>query len=148
MVEAASRCTKYRIQDERNTLMWWRRHLDVPSIGIHDERNTLMWCRQHLDVPSIGIQDERKTLMWWRQHLDVRSIGIQDERNTLKGLAQAEIIKKSVILFWLFNMTVWCKHVHRLELQKVFNFCAAHSPARLDIETKSLISNYWQPCQK
>ena len=27
------------------------------------------------------------------------------------------------------------KHVHRLELQKFFNFCAAHSPVRLDIET-------------
>ena len=34
----------------------------------------------------------------------------------LKGLAQAEIIKKSVILFRVFNMTIWCKHVHRLEL--------------------------------
>ena len=54
----------------------------------------------------------------------------------LKGLAQAKIIKKSVILFWLFNMTIWCKHVHRLELQKFLNFSAAHSPVRLDIETK------------
>ena len=34
----------------------------------------------------------------------------------LKGLAQA----KSVILFWHLNMTIWCKHVHRLELQKFF----------------------------
>ena len=34
----------------------------------------------------------------------------------LKGLAQAKIIKKSVILFELLNMTIWCKHVHRLEL--------------------------------
>ena len=33
-------------------------------------------------------------------------------------------------------MTIWCKHVHRLELQKFFNFCAAHLPVRLDIETK------------
>ena len=38
--------------------------------------------------------------------------------NILKGLAQAKIIKKSVILFRLLNMTIWCKHVHRLELQK------------------------------
>ena len=38
----------------------------------------------------------------------------------LKGLAQAKIIKKSVILFRLLNMTIWCKHVHRLELQKFF----------------------------
>ena len=36
---------------------------------------------------------------------------------SLKGLAQAKIIKKSVILFWLLNITIWCKHVHRLELQ-------------------------------
>ena len=35
----------------------------------------------------------------------------------LKGLAQARIIKKSVILFRVLNMTIWCKHVHRLELQ-------------------------------
>ena len=53
--------------------------------------------------------------------------------NILKGLAHAKIIKKSVILFWLFNMTISCKHVHRLELQKFFNFSAAHSPVRLDI---------------
>ena len=33
-------------------------------------------------------------------------------------------------------MTIWCKHVHRLELQTFFNFCAAHLPVRLDIETK------------
>ena len=42
----------------------------------------------------------------------------------LKGLAQAKIIKKSVILFWPINMTIWCKHVHRLELQKFFIFSA------------------------
>ena len=35
----------------------------------------------------------------------------------LKGLAQAKIIKKSVILFQIPNMTIWCKHVYRLELQ-------------------------------
>ena len=35
----------------------------------------------------------------------------------LKGLAHAKIIKKSVILFRVPNMTIWCKHVHRLELQ-------------------------------
>ena len=34
----------------------------------------------------------------------------------LKGLAHAKIIKKSVIFFWLLNITIWCKHVHRLEL--------------------------------
>ena len=41
---------------------------------------------------------------------------------TLKGLNQAKIVKKSVILFWLLNMTIWCKHVHRLELQKFLIF--------------------------
>ena len=35
----------------------------------------------------------------------------------LTGLAQAKIIKKSVILFRALNMTIWRKHVHRLELQ-------------------------------
>ena len=40
----------------------------------------------------------------------------------LKGLAQAKIIKKSVILFWLFNMNIWCKYVHRLELQSFVIF--------------------------
>ena len=40
----------------------------------------------------------------------------------LKWLAQAKIIKISVILFWLPNMTIWRKYVHRLELQKFFLF--------------------------
>ena len=40
----------------------------------------------------------------------------------LKGLAQAKIIKKSVILFRVLNMTIWCKHVHRLELQILIIF--------------------------
>ena len=61
----------------------------------------------------------------------------------LKRLAEAEIITKSIILVWLINMIIWCKHVHRLELHKLFNFCAAHLPVRLDIETKFLISNFW-----
>ena len=57
-------------------------------------------------------------------------------------------IEKSLILFWRLNMTIWCKHVRRLELHKFLHFCVAHLPVRLDIETKFLISNYWQPCQK
>ena len=48
----------------------------------------------------------------------------------LKGLAQAKISKKSVILFWLLIMTISCKHVHRLELQKFFILSATHSPVR------------------
>ena len=43
-------------------------------------------------------------------------------KKQLKGLAQAKIIKNSVILFWPLNMTIWCKHVHRLELQKFLIF--------------------------
>ena len=39
-----------------------------------------------------------------------------DDECPLKGQSQAKIIKKSVILFWLFNMTIWCKHVNKLEL--------------------------------
>ena len=35
----------------------------------------------------------------------------------LKGLAHAKIVKKSVILFGVLNMNIWCEHVHRLELQ-------------------------------
>ena len=38
------------------------------------------------------------------------------------GHAQAKIIKKSMILFWLINMTIGCKHVHRLELQEFLIF--------------------------
>ena len=54
------------------------------------------------------------------QHLSV--ITKQNKENVLvhvwlKGLAQAKIIKNSVILFRVLNMTIWCKHVHRLELQ-------------------------------
>ena len=47
---------------------------------------------------------------------------LQSDLCNLKGLAQAKIIKKSVILFWVLNMTIWCKHVQRLELQifKIF----------------------------
>ena len=36
---------------------------------------------------------------------------------SLKGLAQAKISKKSVILFRVFSMTIWCKHVQGIELQ-------------------------------
>ena len=44
----------------------------------------------------------------------------------LKRYNQPKIIGKNVFLFWLLNMTlIWCKHVHRLELWKFFNFCVA-----------------------
>ena len=49
----------------------------------------------------------------------------------LKGLNQAKIINMSVIL-----------------LQKLFYFCAAHLPVRLDIETKFPISYFGHACPK
>ena len=57
------------------------------------------------------------------------------DRLNFKGLVHAKIIETSVILYWLLYMTIWCKHVHRLELQNFFNFCAAHLPVRLDINS-------------
>ena len=51
--------------------------------------------------------------------------GVKSQKTNLsrlKGLAQAKIIKKSVILFWLLYMTIWCKHVHRLELKTFLIF--------------------------
>ena len=71
------------------------------------------------------MQDIRPNQFYWT-HLIIAVFNIQKFDNwcadLLKGLAQAEIIKKSVILFWLFNMTKWSKHVLRLELQKFFLF--------------------------
>ena len=66
----------------------------------------------------------------------------------LKGLNQAKIIKKSVILSWFLNMTILYQHVYRLKLQKLFNFCAVHLPARLDIETETPISCFGHACLK
>ena len=34
----------------------------------------------------------------------------------LKWQNQTKIIKKSVFSFWLHNITIWCKHIHGLEL--------------------------------
>ena len=65
-------------------------------------------------------------------------------------IPRSKIIKKSVILFYINNMTIWCKHVHRLELQ-FFTFCVEHLPVRLDIETKfpyffifDMVFNKWK----
>ena len=38
--------------------------------------------------------------------------------SVLKRHNRAKIIKKSVILFWLLNMSIIFEHVHRLELRK------------------------------
>ena len=40
-------------------------------------------------------------------------------------------------------MTIWCKHVHRPELQKFLNFCAAHLPDKRDIETTFPYFLFW-----
>ena len=39
-------------------------------------------------------------------------------------------------------MTIWCKHVHGLELQKKLNFCFAQLPGKRDIETRFPISYF------
>ena len=116
----------------------------LKGAGIHQQKTTSELNRDC--VISVGLM-----ISWLRIKfillLCVKCI-LSFIQNCLKGLAQAKIIKKSVILFWVLNMTIWCKHVQRLELQFLFIFCAAHLPVRLDIETKFPISNYWQPCQK
>ena len=61
---------------------------------------------------------------------------------------QAKILKNRWFYFWLLNMTMWCKHVHRLELFFFYNFCAAHLSVRLDIETKFPISYFGHACPK
>ena len=38
--------------------------------------------------------------------------------SVLKRHNRAKIIKKSLILFWLLNMSIIFEHVHRLELRK------------------------------
>ena len=47
----------------------------------------------------------------------------------LKGLIkrhnQAEIIKQSVFLFWLLNVSIRGEHVHGLELRKTFAWWVA-----------------------
>ena len=74
-------------------------------------------------------------LCWYACHLQHISL--------LKRHNQAKIIKKSVILFRLLNMTIWCKRVHRLELQKFLNFCAVHLPVKRDIKTKLPYFLFW-----
>ena len=61
----------------------------------------------------------------------------------LKATNQAKIFLKSVILFWLLNVTISCKHVHRLELQFFFIFCAVYLPVERDIEAKFMYFLFW-----
>ena len=56
-------------------------------------------------------------ILWVVCQIEVALVYLDITQMPLKGLAQAKIIKKSVILFRVLNMTIWCKHVHRLELQ-------------------------------
>ena len=98
--------------------------------------------------PKLGtlkyVGHRHNRLIIWRHTLGPSTGGtLLPVVNGLKRLNQAKIIKKSVILFWLVNMAIWCKHVHRLELQKFCNFCAAHLPVKRDIETKSLYFLFW-----
>ena len=60
---------------------------------------------------SCGSRQRDRTSSGWEFQLHNLAV------KGLKGLAQAKIINKSVILFRVLNMTIWCKHVHRLELQ-------------------------------
>ena len=94
--------------------------LDCPHIG--------MWlvCLLHIrahDRVSYFTWESTCMIPWasWSYHI------LFLNASGLNGLAQAKIIKKPVILFWLIDMTIWCRP-NRLELQEFFNFCAAHLP--------------------
>ena len=50
---------------------------------------------------------------------------IRSHYGNLKRHNQAQIIQKSVFLFWLINMAMRCEHVHGLELWKSLKFWAA-----------------------
>ena len=63
--------------------------------------------------------------------------------NDLKRHNHHKNIKKSVIFFLLFNMTIWCKNVQTLELQTFSNFCAAHLAVKRDIESKFPYFLFW-----
>ena len=56
-------------------------------------------------------------IAYYKQNINMWKTNFSLQHLKLKGLAQAKIIKKSVILFRVLNMTIWCKYVHRLELQ-------------------------------
>ena len=83
--------------------------------------------RNRIKNPQIKNKRFRKgwhlneTIIWKVAKRFANVIPIYTAKN-LKGLNEAKIVKKSVILFWLLNITIWCKHVHRLELQKFLIF--------------------------
>ena len=120
----------YKIKRRR----WWVNTETTPGVGkIPSEHGAATQRSFNAEPASQTVHQQSSTKTTWGQLL---VFACNCKNNRLKGLAQAKIIKKSVILFWFLNMTIWCKHVNRLELQKFFNFCAAHLPVRLDIETK------------
>ena len=54
----------------------------------------------------------------------------------LKRHHRAMIIKKSVLLSCLRDMSILCQHVHRLELHTFFEkLCVAHLPVEREIRT-------------
>ena len=58
---------------------------------------------------SIAVPHFEQYLCFWRNKLILVGHRIFEDKALpaeLKGLAQAKIIKKSVILFWLINMTI------------------------------------------
>ena len=59
------------------------------------------------DVKTLGSFVKNKILQaGWQSIADMMYIGYQREQVGLKRLNQAKITKKSVILFWLLNMTI------------------------------------------
>ena len=79
--------------------------------GVWDPQLSSFWTL-NWNIPG-GSRDNVLHAQWFNELIHSAANTIE-----LKGLAHAKIIKKSVILFWLLNITIWCKHVHRLELQK------------------------------
>ena len=134
---------KLMLRDKRNSFM------SAPALSLKNNAQRFWtFCRLNTNsrqIPAVvsdgqndvtDAADKVKMLNYFHSVFSTQKQELHYLLFQLKGLAQAKIIKKSVILFWLLNMTIWCKHVHRLELQEFLNFCAAHSPVRLDIETK------------
>ena len=96
--------------------------------------NLTFFCNKHISNDSFVVNKINYTCLsvsvlisatcnsWSNMNVSAFNQVVPDWQTPLKGLAHAKIIKKSVILFRVLNMTIWCKHVHRLELQifKIF----------------------------
>ena len=86
-------------------------HLTVPGMRIL-QLNTLSYTTDTVTV-TLTLYSNSVTLLTQTQYCNCKCNKLtllvrprlRDYDVSLKGLAQAEIIKKSVILFWLFNMT-------------------------------------------